>query len=236
MALKTQWLKTASNGKRLQFFDGEYSAIGAAGVDFGKINSTALLHGGGSSTYPLTTSTVDSCFLKYYTRTTATSGDARLGYFRLELDGAIATTGYGDALRTWAKVGGTGYSYATGLHSTVSIDAGATVTGASSGLRATFSAASATRTLSGAVSALHLCSDVGASNTMPTLNAFIRCTTDGSVAFDHLLILPAAASNSTIFATHTTQGLTHSIRVLDGAGTPYYIMCTDAATNRGGAS
>lgn len=236
MSLKSRWLKTASNGKRLQFFDGQSTAIGAAGVDFGEVNSTALLHGGGSSTYPLTTSTADSAFLKYYTRTTATSGDARLGYFRLELDGTIASTGYGDALRSWAKVGGTGYSYATGLHSTVSIDAGATVTGSCSGLRATFSAASATRTLDGAVSALHLCSDVGASNTMPTLNAFIRCTTDGSVAFDHLLVLPSTASNSTIFATHTTQAMSHSIRILDSAGTPYYIMCASAATNRGGAS
>jgi len=236
MALKSRWLRTTSNGKRLQYYDGLYSAVGGAGVDFGQINSTALLHGGGSSTYPLTTSTADSKFLSYYTRSTATSGDMRLGYFRLELDGTIASTGYGDCIRAWAKVGGTGYSYATGLHATCSIDASATVTGSSSGARITYGAASATRTLSGAVSAVHLCSDVGENNTMPTNNAWIRCTIDAAsgVGFDNLLQLAAAPANGSIFATHDTDitGMTHSIRIIDSAGTAYYVVCTTTATNR----
>lgn len=238
MALKSRWLRTTSNGRRLQFYDGLYSAVGGAGIDFGQINSTALLHGGGSSTYPLTTATADSKFISYYTRSTATSGDMRAEYVRLELDGTIASTGYGDCIRAWTKVGGTGYSYATGLHATCSIDAGATVTGSSSGARITYGAAASTRTLQGAVSALHLCSDVGANNTMPTHNAWIRCTIDAAsgVGFGYLVQLPSAASNSTIFATHITQTMSHSIRILDSAGTPYYIMCTDAATNRGGGS
>ena len=192
MSLNSRWLKTASNGKRLQLYDGQYTAIGAAGIDFSTINSTALLHGAGSA--------------------------------------------MGDAVRSRISVSGTGIGYATGLHSTCQIAAGGTATGSSSGLRATYEAASATRTLSGSISALHLASYVGANNTMPTLNAYIRLTKDGSVDFDHFLVLPAAATNSTIFATHTTQTFSHSIRILDSAGTPYYIMCVDAATNRGGAS
>jgi len=186
----------------------------------------------GSSSVPVETSSADTKFSQMYTKSSATSGDMRTLYARLELDGTVASTGYGDCIRAWAKVGGTGYSYATGLHSTCSIDAGATVTGSSSGLRASYGAAAATRTLSGAISALHLCSDVGAGNTMPTNNAYIRCSKDGSVDFDNFLQLPAAAVNGSIFAAHTTQGLTHSIKILDGAGTAYYIMCTNAATNR----
>ncbi len=177
----------------------------------------------GTSSAEVETSTADTKF-------------ARAIYARLNLGGTIASTGYGDAIRAWAKVSGTGYSYATGLHATCSIDASATVTGSSSGLRATYGAAADTRTLGGAISALHLCSDVATGNTMPTVNAFIRCTNDGAVSFSHLLALPGAASNSTIFATHTTQTMTHSIRIIDDDGTPYFIMCTNAATNRGGGS
>jgi hypothetical protein len=190
----------------------------------------------GTSSAEVETSTADTKFLSMYTKVSATSGDARAIYARLNLGGTIASTGYGDAIRAWAKVSGTGYSYATGLHATCSIDASATVTGSSSGLRATYGAAADTRTLGGAISALHLCSDVATGNTMPTVNAFIRCTNDGAVSFSHLLALPGAASNSTIFATHTTQTMTHSIRIIDDDGTPYFIMCTNAATNRGGGS
>jgi len=234
MSLSGKWLKTASNGKRLQFRNGAYTAIGAAGIDFGPINSTALLHGGGTETYRLTTSTANSKFLAYYCSSSAATGDTRTAYLDLELAGAGAAAG--DAVRTRISVSGTGIGYATGLHSTCQIAAGGTVAGESSGLRATYEAASATRNLGGAISALHLASYVGANNTMPTINAFIRCTKDGSVNFDHLLALPAAAADSTIFATHTTQNFSHSIRIIDSAGTAYYIMCVDDATNRGGGS
>ena len=232
MALKSRWLRTASNGKRLQIFDGVYTAIGAAGIDCSSVNSTALLHGAGTSTYPVTTSTADSRFLSYYGKTSATSGDARCAYFNLALAGTIAATGYGDAVRARAQVSGTGYSYATGLHATCEIAAGGTATGSSSGLRATYAAVTDTRTLGGAISAIHLSTDVGANNTMPTNNAFIRCTKDGSVDFDNFLQLPAIAVNGSIFAAHTTQTMTHSIRIIDSAGTEYYAMCCDAATNR----
>ena len=47
-----------------------------------------------------------------------------------------------------------------------------------------------------------------------------------------LTALRAAAANGTIFAAHTTQVLTHSIRIRNAAGTAFYLMVTDAATNR----
>jgi len=53
-----------------------------------------------------------------------------------------------------------------------------------------------------------------------------------AIASNGVVEVPAA-SNGTVFATHTTQTMTHSIRIYDDAGTAYYIMCTNAATNRG---
>ena len=214
----------------MQWYDGAYTAIGAGGIDYGQVNSTALLHGGGTETYRLTTSTANSKFMAYYCKSSAATGDTRTAYPDLELAGAGGAMG--DAVRSRISVSGTGIGYATGLHSTCQIQAGGTATGSSSGLRATYEAAAATRTLGGAISALHLASYVGANSTMPTNNSFIRLTKDGSVDFDNLLQLSAAAVNGSIFAAHTTQTLTHSLRIIDSAGTAYYVMCCDAATNR----
>jgi hypothetical protein len=186
----------------------------------------------GSSSAPVTTSSADTKFSQMYTKSSATSGDMRTLYARLELDGTIAATGYGDCVRAWAKVGGTGYSYACGVHATMSVDAGATVTGSGAGLRATLGAAAESRTLAGALSALQCDSDIGANNTMPSVHGFIRFTNSGSVNLSNLFVMPAAPSNGTIFATHDTDSMTHSIKIIDSAGTAYYLMATTTDTNR----
>lgn len=194
----------------------------------GENKPTALLHGAGSTSLPVTTGTANKNFLGYFLKTTASSGDCRGMYMRLYLGG---TGGYGDAIRAYTTVTGTGYSYASGLHATMSINSGATVTGSGSGLRATLGAAAASRTLSGALSAAHICSDIGTGNTLPTVHGFMRFTDDGSVRLSNLAVIPNA-SNGTIFAAHITQTMTHSIKIIDESGTAYYIMCTNAATNR----
>lgn len=186
----------------------------------------------GTSSAPLSSSTADMSFLKLYTKSTATSGDNRGLYWKHILGGTIAATGFGDGGRFLTSVTGIGYSYASGVHATLQIETAATVTGSGAGLRATLGAASATRTLVGALSALHVCSDVGANNTLPTVNGFIRFTDDGSVKFTNLFVVPAP-SNGTVFATHTTQTMTHSLKIVTEAGVAYYVMCTNAATNRG---
>jgi hypothetical protein len=113
----------------------------------------------------------------------------------------------------------------------LSINTSSSVSGAGNALRATLGAAAASRTLSGALAAIQADSDIGASNTLPTIHAFIRFTNSGSVALSNLFQVPTA-SNGTIFAAHTTQAMTHSLRIINAAGTAFYIMCTDAATNR----
>jgi hypothetical protein len=218
------------DGKRMQFYDGPYTFVSDGFVPTAYGDAGALLHGAGTETYPVTSLSADVKFLSYYCKTNAAAGDTRTCYFNLEMGGAGAATA--DAVRSRISVSGTAIGYATGLHSTCQVQAGGTVGGSSSGLRATYEAAAATRTLGGALSALHLASYVGAGNTMPTNNSFIRCTKDGSVDFGNLLQLPAVAVNGSIFAAHTTQTMTHSVRIIDSAGTAYYVMCCNAATNR----
>ena len=68
--------------------------------------------------------------------------------------------------------------------------------------------------------------------TIPPNFAFLRFTNSGAKAAANLMRIPVA-SNGTIFATHTVQTMTHSIKIVDENGTAYYVMCTNAATNRG---
>jgi len=199
-----------------------------------KIRHTGVLGGidYGSSSSEITESEANVKFIALYHKSTASSGDTRSIYARLNLAGTAGGAGYGDAVRAWAKVSGTGYAYACGVHATMSVDAGATVTGSGAGLRATLGAAAATRTLAGALASIQADSDVGANNTLPSIHGFIRFTNSGSVSLDNLFVLPSTAANGSIFAAHTTQTMTHSLRVIDSAGTEYFVMCTDADTNR----
>lgn len=160
-----------------------------------------------------------------------TGTDARILYARLHQYG----TGGGEAVRAYAfaqnaatATGGT----LNGLHASVSIATSSAISGQASGARITLEAAAASRTLGGTLAALNVDSNIGTGNTMPTNHSFIRFTNTGAVALSHLLQLPSAPSNGTIFAAHTTQAMTHSLRVIGPTGTAYYIMVTDAATNR----
>jgi hypothetical protein len=202
-------------GRIVHFLTGD-----AGGIDFGTEAAEA------------TSATADKKFVSIYAKSTATSGDERAIYARLKLAGTTGGAGYGDAVRALGYVTGTGYAYACGTHSTLRIGTGATVTGSGAGLRATLEADAQTRTLSGALAALQVDSYVGANNTMPTVHGFIRFSDVGSVVLSNLFVLPSAPATGTVFATHTTQTMTHSIRIIGPTGTAYYLMCCDAATNR----
>jgi hypothetical protein len=157
-----------------------------------------------------------------------TTGDVRVLYARLYLRGV---GGDGEAGRFYTTVHGTGVNSAHGSHISLSVAVGGAISGLGCGLRATFDAAAETRTLTGTLCALQVDSNIGANNTLPSSSAFIRIVDNSSVRFANLLIMPNV-SNGTIFAAHTTQTLTHSIRFISADGTAYYIMCTNAATNR----
>lgn len=193
-------------------------------------SSAALFHGiGNSGDYYKWVSANKNGF-EYRMSTYATSGDSRLRYERLKFYGA----GGGEVARFFANVSTTNVATGgtvNGAHVSLGIDTSSSVSGAGNALRATLGASTATRTLSGALAAIQVDSDIGANNTMPTIHGFLRFTDTGSVRLSNLAVIPAAA-NGTMFAAHTTQAMTHSIRFIDAAGTAHYIMCTDAATNR----
>lgn len=196
-----------------------------------KPSSSALFYGiGNSASYFNMGATAGQNAFEHRLKTYAASSDTRGIYFRMKFYGA----GGGEVGRFFANASTTNVATGgtlNGIHTSMSVDASSSISGSANALRATLGAAAESRTLSGALSAIQLDSDIGTGNTLPTIHAFARFTNSGSVALGNLFQIPAA-SNGTMFAAHTTQTMTHSIKIIDASGTPYYIMCTNAATNR----
>jgi hypothetical protein len=142
---------------------------------------SALVLGGGTSATPLLSADANKNFIAFYTKSTAASGDNRALYIKHTLGGTTAGAGYGDAVRAWAEVTGTGYAYASGLHASMSLAAAATITGSGAAARCTLGAAAETRTLPGNIAALQIESDVAAGNTVPATAALIRLAKAGAV-------------------------------------------------------
>ena len=200
-------------------------------VTFGTATN-ALIHGAGASTADAEIGAVAGNGLEYYLDATHTTGDMRGEYLRLKFSGA---GGSGEALRAKSTInnvsvatGGT----VNGAHITLdATGASAKVSGAANALRITFGAA-ANVALGGTCAVAQIDTDFNSAATIPPNFAFLRFTNSNTGVAPNLMRIPVAAGGS-IFATHTVQGMTHSIRVVDESGTPYYIMATNAATNRG---
>ena len=191
--------------------------------------NTGKIFGSGSSTVPTPMNAANSNAIGLWLKSSAATGDARVMYARLYLNGAgggEAVRAYATATTTDVATGGT----MNGIHASASINTSSSISGAANAGRFTLGAAAASRTLGGTLAALQLDSDIGTGNTLSTAS-FMRVTDSGAVRIANLMQIPAAA-NGTLFAAHTTQAMTHSIKIINAAGTAYYIMCTDAATNR----
>jgi hypothetical protein len=194
----------------------------AAAVHFGFGSSTTRTQMG---------STANSNAVGLFFESTATSGDARGINLRLYFSGA---GGSGEALRAYGIVNGvtaaTGGTV-NGAHVTLGVTGAAgAISGAGNALRATLAFGDGVNA-GGTCSALQIDSDFHNGSTVAAGLCAIRLTNSSTKLWPNLLEIPAA-SNGTIFAAHTTQALTHSIRIRNAAGTAYYLMVTDAATNR----
>jgi len=224
MGAATAWTGTPT-------FTGIPSFIGASS---GAVTA-ALLHGGGTSATPCATATADKNFLGYWTKSTAATGDCRGMYLRTYFGGA----GSGEALRAYATVDFAGAAAVggtiNGMHCSLSIAAGSTISGQAFAARFTLDYATATRTTDANVCCVNLDSNIGANNTVHANNAFLRLSDTGSVPLQKFLRTPAVASAG-LLAAHITDALTHSIRCVDEAGTVFYIMCTTTASNRTGGA
>jgi hypothetical protein len=211
---------------------GVYTGIAQDNVTIngGTAYNLRLINGSATSPTPVTAA---GNINADYATASHTSGDVRLEYDRLD----ITSTGSGETLRAFTRVSGANAATGgtvNGAHISLSVNSGGTISGAGNALRVTLGAAAGVST-GGMVAALQLDSDLAATSSVPATAAFMRVTDTNSVKVGKLMNIPAP-SNSTIFATHTTQTMTHSIRICAEDGTPYFVMCTNAATNRGGGT
>jgi hypothetical protein len=190
----------------------------------------ALGFGTSSDRYQLGT-VANQNALGLFFETKAKSGDSRGINLRLYFSGA---GGSGEALRAYGIVNGVAAATGgtvNGAHITLGVTGAAgAISGAGNALRATL-AFGASVNAGGTCSAIQIDSDFDNACTLDANICALRLTNSNTKLWPNLLQIPAA-SNGSIFAAHTTQGMTHSIRIRDAANTPYYIMCASVATNR----
>jgi hypothetical protein len=173
----------------------------------------------GTVTDPVTVSTAGNVSSSYVT-STATTGDVRLNYSRLE----VASTGSGETGRWLTRVtaanaatGGT----VNGGHISLSINGSGTVSGAGNALRVTLGGSSTNP--GGTLAALQLDSDFATGGTW-TNASFLRCTNSGTGAISTFAVLPDA-----LVATQSSAAVSHVIPIKNASGTQYYLMVSNAA-------
>lgn len=171
----------------------------------------------GTASSPVVVSSAGNVSSSYVT-STATTGDVRLNYSRLE----VAGTGSGETGRWLTRVtaanaatGGT----VNGGHISLSINGSGTVSGAGNALRVTLGGSSTNP--GGTLAALQLDSDFASGGTW-TNASFLRCTNSGTGTISTFAVLPNA-----MIATKSAAAVTHVIAIKNASGTPYYLMVSD---------
>lgn len=197
-------------------------------VGDGSVTPAGTVSGIGTAAAPYDMgSTANQKLMADYATTSAATGDTRLSYEKLTFTAA----GSGETLRAFSVATGTNVATGgtvNGAHISLEVDGTGSISGAGNALRATLGGTSAAP--GGTLAALQVDSNFATGVTLPAITSFIRVTNSNTTTIPNLLNIPAPA-NGSIFAAHTTQSMTQSIRINAG-GTSYYIMCTDAATNR----
>lgn len=209
----------------------EISALGK--VTLGTATGGLALGAGASGANHSLGSTAGNA-LEFYLDATHTSGDMRGMYLRTYFSGA---GGAGEALRAYATInnvsvatGGT----VNGAHISIGAEgASAAVSGAANALRVTFGIAAASTTLGGTCAVAQIDTDFDTAVTVPTNFAFLRFTNTNTKKSRNLLRIPnVVAEAGGLFCAHITQTMTHSIKFVSENGTAYYLMATNANTNR----
>jgi len=170
----------------------------------------------GTASSPLVETTAGNVSESYVT-TSAATGDTRLSYQRL----AFTSTGSGETYRALTQVTGAGAATGgtvNGAHISLSINGSGTISGAGNALRATLGGTSTNP--GGTIAAIQADSNFASGGTW-TNASFIRFTNSGTGAVANLFNVPSG------MITANTQGAaTNSLKIVDSAGTAYYIMLT----------
>ena len=170
----------------------------------------------GTSSSPISVTTAQNISSSYGT-TSATTGDTRLSYQKL----TFTSTGSGETLRAFSVVTGAGAAAGgtiNGAHISTSINGSGTISGAANALRVTLGGTSTNP--GGTIASLQVDSDFASGGTW-TNASFIRFTNSGTGTIANLMNVPAA-----MVGTNTQGAATNSLKIVDSAGTAYYIMLT----------
>lgn len=154
-----------------------------------------------------------------YASTSATSGDTRLSYNKL----TFTSTGSGETLRAFSVVTGTGGATAgtiNGAHISMEVQGG-TISGAGNALRATVGGTTASP--GGTLAAIQADTNWDSGVTLPGSAAWIRFTESGSAKMTNLFNVPAS-----MVVTKSAAAVAKTIKIVDDAGTPWYIMVSAA--------
>jgi hypothetical protein len=173
----------------------------------------------GTATSPIAVTTAQNIDSAYAT-TSATTGDTRLSYNLL----TFTSTGSGETIRALTRVTGAGGATGgtiNGAHLSLSINGSGTISGAGNALRATLGGTSTNP--GGTLAAIQADSDFATGGTW-TNASFIRFTNSGTGTVANLMNVPAAMLVSQISAAST-----HTIKIVNSAGTAYYLMATTVA-------
>ena len=181
---------------------------------------------GGTASAPITVTTATNINSSYAT-SSATTGDTRLSYNRLD----ITSTGSGETLRAFTRVSGANAATGgtvNGAHISLSVNTGGTISGAGNALRVTLGAAAGVAT-GCTVAALQVDSDLNATATVPASASFIRVTNTNTTKLSNLLNMPAPAVGGVLAAVVGSPSQTHTIKFVDSAGVNYYMMVSTTA-------
>ena len=182
---------------------------------------------GGTAANPIVETTAGNVSESYAT-TSATTGDTRLSYNRLE----FTSTGSGETFRALTRV--TGANAATGgtingAHISTSINTGGSISGAANAIRATLGGSVASP--GGTLAVLQLDTDYSVNASLPGTASFIRVTDSGANTGEVPLLMnietgPAA----TLFTAATSSStLAGGIKVRI-AGTDYFLVVASAVS------
>jgi hypothetical protein len=175
---------------------------------------------GGTAASPIVETTAGNVS-EFYATTSATTGDTRLSYNRLE----FTSTGSGETFRALTRV--TGANAATGgtingAHISTSINTTGTISGAANAIRATLGGSAASP--GGTLAVLQLDTDYSVNATLPGTASFIRVTDSGANTGEVPLLMNIETAPAATIAPTATSVTTvaKAIKVMIG-GTVYYV-------------
>ncbi len=193
------------------------------------LSSTCLYMGAGTSSAYLSTSTADSKFIELRLKNTATSGDNRGIYLRLQLAGAGSG---GESLRAFTNCQDVACGTAHGAHISLSFGTSGSITGLGCGSRSTLhvpNAALSAGTYCGAM--VEIWHDGASSDISGTTeHSILRLVNSGNATGQATVsnVLSIVGASATMVAEGTVGGTDKAIRILiDGvvhylaAGTSY---------------